>query len=286
MMHLPDIIHLLNIDHSTRNLILARYASNPTKFDNAALNAYQSDAFDYPICKHTPLDRLVIWCCLLPNVLSRYQQSNVPEHICHDTIFEVTRLAKLYHAKTGRIGLSKDQVLWLRHVYHVHIFQIGSLQFQTFRMVYLDREECEADYMKFSVEQKRRLPSGTQVVNVHIPDSADLSETAIENSFSAADAFFREVFPTFQPKAYICYSWLLYPPMDALLPKGSHIRKFATKFQIISSVSDPYGSDAVKHIYGKRYARKADYPQNTSLQRNALGNFSMLGMACGIIEIA
>lgn len=278
---LKDVLHLNTEDIDS---ILDRFHQNPEKYKIAARTAYDSDTFDYPICSYRPMDRLVIWCCMLEDVLKRYSLANVPEEVSHASIYEVARQVTEYRERTGKIGLGKNQVIWLRHVYHVHIFQIGALQFQTFRMVYLDKEGCGEDYMQFSAQQKALLPSGTEVVNVHIPKGADLSEDAVNCSFSEATAFFKGVFPSFQPRAYLCYSWLLYPPMGDLLPDDSRIVEFAKRFQIISAVSDPYGSEAVSRIYGKRYARRSDYPQTTRLQKNALGNFRKLGMACGIIE--
>ena len=280
-----DALDILNMEDSTRELILARYKQHPEKYEKAALSAYQAEGFDFPICKFRPLDRLVLWCCLLNRAVHRYEQAGVPETITYSTVCEVSRLAKQYQLRTGRIGLSKEHVIWLRHIYRTELFQLGSLQFQLFKMVYLDKEGCGEDYMQFSNARKQSLPQGTPVINVHIPDGADISAPAVGTSFALAACFFRKTFPGFQPKAYLCYSWLLYPPMDVLLPAGSHIRAFAEHFQIIGVAADPFGSDAVKHIYGRRYTRKHDYPQHTTLQRNALGNFSKLGMACGIIEI-
>ncbi|MBR4290382.1 MAG: hypothetical protein IKT52_07060 [Oscillospiraceae bacterium] len=285
MKYILDAMVMLKFDEPVRDVILVRYRSNPEMYKSAAQTAYQSDGFDYPICKYRPLDRIVIWCCLLHQAMYRYEQAGVPENVTYSTVWEVARLANQYHKKTGRIGLSKDQAIWLRHIYNTKLFQLGSLQFQMFEMVYLDKEGCGEDYIRFSESQKQMLPQGTPVINVHIPDEADLTQDAVTDAFALADSFFKKIFPSFQPKVYLCYSWLLYPPMDVLLPAESHIRAFASRFTVIGAVSDPYGADAVKYIYGKRYARKADYPQYTTLQRNVLGNFSKLGMACGIIEI-
>ena len=245
---------------------------------------YDGIAPEFPICKKSPWERLQIWNGLIPDVTVRYESLDIPKNIVSDTLREIPRLSQLYRKKTGREGLSKENVIWLRHICHGELFQIGSLQYQLFRMVYLDEEGCGDAYMQFDCSVKARLPQGTPVINVHIPTGTDLSKEAVAESLALAKAFFQMRFP--DAKAFVCYSWLLYPGMLELLPAYSNIAAFASNFQIIGQVSDPYGSDAVKRIYGRRYPRKAWYPKETQLQRNAIGNFSKLGMGCGLIEIS
>ena len=52
-----------------------------------------------------------------------------------DTFSDVNLRAALYEAKTGKPGLSKDDVIWFRHIHGASIFRLGSLQFQLFEMV-------------------------------------------------------------------------------------------------------------------------------------------------------
>lgn len=258
---------------------------NRLNVSKQARSSYDGTLPDFPICKMTPARRLAVWEILVPLVAERYEAAGIPPHIIRDTLEEVSRLAEDYRCKTGSAGLSKENVIWLRHIYHGELFRIGSLQYQIFHMIYLDEEGCGEHYMHFAQEEKERLPQGTPVVNVHVPSGADLSAAAVEKSLEDAKLFFQQFLPDFKPKAFLCYSWLLYPQMLELLPKESRIASFAARFRIIGQVSDPYGSGAVKRIYGRRYARKAEYPQDTQLQKNAIGHFSKLGMGCGLIEI-
>lgn len=257
--------------------------SHPVK---KAPAAYAGILPDFPICKMTPAQRLAVWEHLTSYVAERYRSAGIPEDIIQDTLGEISHLKKAYRNKTGKEGLSKEHVIWLRHIYNAELFQIGSLQYQIFHMVYLDEDGCGESYMHFAQEEKEKLPQGTPVVNIHIPAGADLSARAVEKSLAEAKLFFQKFLPNFRPKAFLCYSWLLYPGMLDLLPKESRILSFASRFRIIGQVSDPYGSHAVKQIYGRRFPKKSAYPQNTVLQRNAIGNFSKLGMGCGLIEIA
>lgn len=263
------------------NAVLDAYDARPDFFWNQAALAYGEG---YPICSRSPLERLVIWCCLLTKVRQRYQSANIPYPVFQDTISDIALRAGLYSRKYGKPGLSKADAVWFRHLHNCQIFQLGALQFQLFSMAYLDKAGCGEDYMTFSPEVQHCLPPGSPVVNVHIPEGADLSPERVAESLREAAGFFSRYFPGHGAKAFVCYSWLLYPPMQELLPEDSRIRAFAKRFRIVGQVSDPYGSEAVSRIYGRRFPRKADYPQETTLQRNALGNFSKLGMACGILD--
>ena len=121
------------------------------------------------------------------------------------------------------------------------------------------------------------------MINLHIPKDANLSPATVADALDQAMAFFPQVFPEHRAKAFLCYSWLLYPGLQALLPKESNILQFAARFQIIGQARDP--AESIRRIYGKRFPRKENYPQDTQLQRQALGRFSFLGEACGILEI-
>ena len=123
-------------------------------------------------------------------------------------------------------------------------------------MVYLDEEGCGQAYMTFASEQKAHLPQGTPVINLHIPKDANLSPATVADALDQAMAFFPQVFPEHRAKAFLCYSWLLYPGLQALLPKESNILQFAARFQIIGQARDP--AESIRRIYGKRFPRKRE----------------------------
>ncbi len=136
--------------------------------------------------------------------------------------------------------------------------------------------------MTFASEQKAHLPQGTPVINLHIPKDANLSPATVADALDQAMAFFPQVFPEHRAKAFLCYSWLLYPGLQALLPKESNILQFAARFQIIDRPGtrpSPYDGSTESV-----FPEKENYPQDTQLQRQALGRFSFLGEACGILR--
>lgn len=274
-----------SLELCVKQKIESEYCRRKMFYQHEAERAYNGDPDSFPICKRTPWERLVIWYSLFPEVEKKYHKLGVSEEIISDTLNEIPRLLEIYHQKTGKIGLSKENVVWLRHIYHTQLLQIGSLQYQKFHMIYLDKEGCGEEYMSFSRSQKEKLPQGAPVWNIHIPRDADLTVMSVRTSIDTAKRILPNYFPEHHAGAFVCYSWLLYPDMRELLPEDSRILSFASEFEILASVKDPFGSDAVRRIYGKRYPRIEAYPQKTSLQRNAVGRFSKLGMACGLIEI-
>lgn len=256
------------------------YDQKPQFFEAFAKNAYCGEAPDFPICELSSLERLTVWCCRLTEVFRSYQTLGVSREIALETMKDITLRKRLHQEKYGEPGLTRDDVIWFRHLENACIFRLGSLQFQIFSMVYLDKEGCGEDYMTFLPGSKEKLPPGTPVLNVHIAKGVDLSPEAVSASFVAAKSFFQEHFPAHKARYFLCYSWLLYPGMENLLPESSHILQFASRFQVIGTVSDP--EEAIERIYGGT----GDYPQGTSLQRAARNRFSELGIACGILEIS
>jgi hypothetical protein len=68
-----------------------------------------------------------------------------------------------------------------------------------------------------------------------------------------------------------------------LLDNDSNIIKFAKRFEIVSEVHDI--NQAIFDIYGKRFRKKTDYPNYTSLQRKALIHPEYLGYSCGLFYV-
>lgn len=244
--------------------------------------AYEGEGPDFPICRRKPLTRLALITYLLAERKYFLESKHIDERIIASTFQDVTLRVKLYYQRFGKVGLSKEDACWHRHIVRSKIFKIGELQFQDFDMIYLDREGIGEDYMEFNPEQKKCLPKGSPVVNIHIQRGAKLDIDSVKNSLEEARAFFREFFPERAFRSFICCSWLLYPDMDGMLPEHSNIRDFRNLFHIIGQAKDP--DEAIRDIFGKRYRSKKNYPQNTSLQISALRSFENLGVAFGIID--
>ena len=280
-MEQQKILEILNLAPETEKAVLS--ALSMKNFAEICKNAYSGEAPDCPILSRKPLTRLAAVVALLSEKYEEYKSLGVPEDIIAETFRDVSLRAKIYETKTGKPGISKEDAIWFRHIMNCKIFKIGVLQFQLFEMIYLDEEFLGDPYMEFSKEQKEKLPPGAHVINCHIQCGASLSTEKIKASFSDAQALFKKIYPETKFKAFLCYSWLLYPDMIKLLPEDSKIKTFSKNFEIVSKVSD--NEQAFENLFGKAYKYPPRLKNPTSLQKMAKENPKAFGFACGIIYL-
>ena len=269
----------LNYPDSVESAVKSRLFDLRTREVAAtAYDANDPEKFDFPLCRRMPLTRLTVVTHLLRRKYDDYKAKGVSDRIIFDTFADVSLRAALYYEKTGKVGISREDVIWFRHIMNVAIFKIGVLQYQPFEMIYLDKETIGEPYMVFSPEQKASLPSGTPVINCHIQRRADLDHQKVGRSMSDAEAFFKKIFSDKRFCAFLCYSWLLYPQMTERLPADSRIRRFATRFCVIGACGDR--EQAVDNLFDgeKPSADRA----KTSLQRLAAEHIEYFGYACGV----
>lgn len=272
-MELKQLLKELHFPGDTRRAIRRKLRRDGQRVTELMKTAYAGEAPDFPLCRQRPLMRLAVVVCLLPEKFEDYRARGIPEAAILDTFRDVSLRARLYRERRGRAGLSEEDVIWLRHIMGIGLFQLGALQFQPFSMVYLDEETLGEPYMRFPAEVKRTLPAGAPVLNCHIPQGADLRAQSVAHSLTLARQFFAAHFPTVSFRAFLCYSWLLYPPMTAQLPEGSRIRQFAGRFRIIAACQDP--EQAQENLSGRA----------TALQQLAAQQSDALGFACGVIPL-
>ncbi len=245
-----------------------------------AQRAYQMEDDNFYLCTQPPLTRLTVVTYLLMQKYEEYKSKGISDKIIFDTFRDVSLHANLYYQYNNQVGLTEDDVWWFRHIMNVCIFKLGSMQFQPFEMIYLDEQQIGSPYMSFSDEQKSILPPGTPVINCHIQHGTNLSNNSVNSSFAEAEKFFSEFFPKTHYRAFLCYSWLLYPPMLEHLGEQSHIKQFANRFSVLGSCNDY--EMAFKHLFPDD--KKDGILHPTFLQNLALQHPELFGFACGIIK--
>lgn len=277
-MEQKKILEILNLSPESEKAVVL--ALSKKKISEISKTAYLGEISDFPILRLKPVTRLAVVVHLICGKYDDYLSLGVPPKIIEDTFRDISLRAELYLKEKGKPGISKNDALWFRHIINCQIFKVGVLQFQAFEMIYLDKEFLGETYMEFSKAQKEKLPSGSPVINCHIQTGADLSNDRVSLSFSDAQRLFEKLFPDRKYRAFICYSWLLYPDMTGLLPKGSKIKSFAENFEIIGSISD--SEQAFENIFGKAYKRPPKLQAPTALQKLASENPKSFGFACGV----
>jgi hypothetical protein len=273
-MNFDTIVKQLQFTAGIEKALLKEFAYHQREIELRSLTAYKGENFDFELCSQRPAMRLAGVTYLLCEQYKKYQKIGVPENMIWDTFRDVALRAELYFQKIGEVGLDQDDVVWFRHIMETEIFQIGSLQFQPFEMMYVEEPMDGFDFI-YIENAKEMLPPGSRVLNCHIPRGADLSRENVEISIQSAKQFFSEIFPDAGFRAILCYSWLLYPDMIRHLPADSRIRQFADPFYVIGTCH--YAEQAMENLFGKQGTLK------TSLQRMALAHQERFGFACGII---
>lgn len=280
-MNKNKILEILNFSPETEKAVVS--ALSKKNYAEICKNAYSGEAPDYPILSRKPLTRLAAVATLLSEKYEDYKSLGVPEDIIAETFRDVSLRAEIFKRKTAKPGISREDAIWFRHFMNCKIFKIGVLQFQPFEMVYLDEEFLGEPYMEFSKEQKEKLPPGAHVINCHIQQSAILSTNAVKASFADAHTLFEKIYPETKFKAFLCYSWLLYPEMIKHLPETSNIKTFAENFEIIGTVQDC--DQAFENLFGKANKRPKKNENATRLQKLANESPKSFGFACGIIYL-
>ena len=266
-----QLIEKLNLHTEIKKNVLKSLKINNKNIVKESIDAYDGDDFDFNICKVSDLDKICIIFYLLPKFYNAYKKIGVSDKIIFDTFDDISLRANLYYEKYNKPGLTQDDVIWFRHINNVNIFKIGCLQFQPFKMIYLDKETIGEEYMTFDEQIKKDLPPESPVINCHIQAGVKLTKEEIDKSFIESKNFFSSIVKD-NYKAYLCYSWLLYPKMNDLLDESSNIKYFYKKFKIISSCNDIEQA-------------KENIIDNTRLSRLFESKPNNFGYACGIIII-
>lgn len=278
-MTLKEILSRLEFSNEIRYQLEEKADSNAAIWKKIAKVAYQGENFDFLLCHRSPFERLAVVVFLMTEKYDSYRKLGISDDIIDDTFQDLTLRAEIYFKQTGKAGITEDDVVWFRHIMNAEIFKIGSIQFQCFRMLYLDGPQTEAFYMIYSDGVKKWLKPGTPVINCHIQQGADLSDESVTQSFDQACKFFKRYFPEKNYSYFLCYSWLLYPPMTTNLPLDSHIRNFAGRFQIIGTCTD------TEQAMGNLFTEGESGKQETCLQQMARLHPERFGFACGIISL-
>lgn len=256
---------------------------NLKRMENLARAAYEGEPPNFPICRLRPLGRLTVLIWKLAEIRREYEALGTPNAVIEDTFRDIALRQGLFRQRNAKAGLSRADCVWLRHLVSARIFKLGVLQYQVTRMFYLETREDGSPFLPISQVQKDKLPVGAPVLNVHIQTGANITQKNTAESLRMAKGFFVRVFPETRFRAMVCYSWLLHSGLKALLPPESRILRFAENFEVVSESHDD--AQAIERIFGKRFRRKADYPQQTSLQRAALREPQRLGYALGVIYL-
>ena len=201
--------------------------------------------------------------------LKIYQPLKIPRTVYLATMNAFTRFIHEHFQVTGRYHF--DRGFWIWRYTSGLIFRIGELEY-------------ERTY--FPKGHKELKLEGKQCLSLHIPSDADLSRNKIRDSYESAIRFFELYFPDYHYQVMYTDTWLLSPNLIKWLKQDSKIRLFAADYRLLSV--DEKDDSGVPWIFGRVDANVQDYPEKTSLQRQAKQQLlagAHVGSALGILSL-
>lgn len=206
------------------------------------------------------LDMLLLQTMAAFSMREKEPWREIPREIYLATMKCFSRFVREYQVSYGVYGF--DRGFWTPRQICGKLFRLGELEYE------LNDEE--------------------NVISIHIPGDADLSEEKLKASYMQQAVFIREHFPEAADRPRMCDSWLLSPALQDLLPPDSRILSFASHFAITRV--DPDALDYLEWVYKiaggqKEQVKPEDLREDTSLQRKMkayLEKGGKVGIAWGI----
>ncbi len=202
----PEIVKKLEVIGSQIDFDKIDHDLNQMLDSDSAKQAY--DCLEFMLKGDT--DHLKMLYCQLEcacRIYERYVKKNIPETIYIDTMKCFTRFIEECKKKTGLMFF--DRGWWTYRQISMNLFRIGALEYQ---------------FKKYD---------GENVIGIHIPSDADLSEESVDRSIEQADCFFKTYYEDYEFFNYTCNSWLLSQSLTPLLPEKSNILSFQQRFRIV-----------------------------------------------------
>lgn len=113
------------------------------------------------------------------------------------------------------------------------------------------------------------LTAGDRVLEMHIPSGGGMTPEACRDSFSRADAFFKEYFPSEPAVAFRCYSWIFNTQFEFLLSPEANLVRFMRELYLFPLQSK--GTEGLGTIFAQEDFDFKTAPRKTSLQRAVAG---------------
>lgn len=216
----------------------------------AALADIDTAAQKAGIHKYTA--ELLFFLCLTGHLKRLYEIRNIDLKIWHDSCMDLHW--KLMECRKMYGIWGSFVAWWFPWFFEMRRFALGRLQFEL---------------NGFPEEYERSggiRPEGmTKAINVHIPSCGKLNIQDCHASYRQAAAFFADAFPG-DKVAFVCESWLLFPPHKEMLGAESGIVKFMADYDIYHTADS---DDDLWRIFNQTDINDLNaLPENTAMQRS------------------
>lgn len=187
-----------------------------------------------------------------------YQEKGISETIYFDTMRCFTRFIEECRQITGQYAF--DREWWAVRQISGILFRIGELEYE------MVKEGLEP------------------AISIHIPSDSVFTPQRCDRSLEKARAFFAKYFPEYDGKDYVCWSWLLAPELENLLPPDSNIIAFQHRFLI--QELDYSDTEYIQWVFKTKNLPLENLPEDTALQKKMkqhLLNGGKLGNGQGVL---
>lgn len=187
---------------------------------------------------------------LLPTLEDLYKKENIEEERFWDFVGNLRA-----SMGPGKETYGLRIAWWFMDFFKLKLFTVGRLQYRRRRF------RCDTPC------GDQVFPENSYYLDVHIPGAGPLRQELCRDSYKKAVEFYKKRFGD-DNIVIGCYSWLLSPDLDALLPEGSNILAFAHQYTLTETVPDK-DFDFLGYAFGV-HEKPEDLntlPENSSLQR-------------------
>lgn len=214
------------------------------------------------------------------DLYSWYEQKGISDTIYWDTMGCFTRFIEECRERTGEYAF--DREWWTARQVSGRLFRIGELEYER-KHIKAGRNSLQSS-QSGACGNERKQTKDRPVISVHIPSDAVFDPVSCDKSIDRSRQFFAEYFPEWKKADYICNSWLLSPELKKLLPEGSHILNFQSRFQILKT--DDSDREFIRWVFQTESSSISDFPENSTLQKNIkrhLLNGGTIGSGYGVL---
>lgn len=263
-MNLSQLCDLINLPCKEKVLSISNELGNVTYFfDELKDSSNWNDSLDEMKKKlGDDSDGMKVLTVMLICALEsykEYEKMGISKEIFKDTMKFCTRFINEHYKVYGVYAFT--WAWWFPRQLSLREFRIDALEYE---MIY---------------------ENGEKLINIHIPEDADLSTDSVIKSYKKARTFFDKYFKEYSTAPMVCFSWLLSPVLEDMLPEYSNIMNFRKMFNIVKT--DEKSNDGIRWIYRREDIPAKDLPESTSLQKKMKahllsGNFT--GNGYGILS--
>ena len=192
------------------------------------------------------------------SLVEHYEKNGYPQEMLRDVQGDLKLWMDVAMRDFGFFGLSCRIFHWAVSCFTGDVKQIGRLQFNDIHDFYLKLSlyrQPDNTLKALPAFQKDNPPDPDltwhdKTISLHIPASGPLKVEDCRDSIRRMYEFSAKFHPDYQIKAAVCYSWLLDPVFQKLLPESSNIVQFQKLGYLLPYPESDQTQEVIWRIWG------------------------------------